>query len=249
MSRLVEGPASPGFQEGEAGPLAWSTGLPALDKMLDGIRSGDNIVWQFESVDDYRALVGPFAQSVLEARRPLVYFRFASHEPLIPDTLGAQVSRPNLAAGFEGFVTHVHREIEATGRHGAYVFDCLSELASLWSADQMLGNFFLLTCPRLHELESVSYFGLTRNYHASFAIRPVTETAEFLLDVFQHQQQRYVRPIKVQHRSPAARSTIHRWTGDQFQPLTDSAELADLLAFSGWPGLRGQSGRLLATDL
>ncbi len=241
MSRMVEGPASPGFQKGEAGPLAWSTGLPALDKMLDGIRSGDNIVWQFESVDDYRALVGPFAQSVLEARRPLVYFRFASHEPLIPDTLGAQVSRPNLSAGFEPFVTHVHREIEATGRHGAYVFDCLSELASLWSADQMLGNFFLLTCPRLHELECVSYFGLTRNYHASFAIRPVTETAEFLLDVFQHQQQRYVRPIKVQHRSPAARSTIHRWTGDQFQPLTDSAELADLLAFSGWPGLRADS--------
>ncbi|MCU0872468.1 MAG: PEP/pyruvate-binding domain-containing protein [Pirellulaceae bacterium] len=241
MPRLVEGRVLPESREGDAALISWSTGLPGLDRMLDGIQSGDNIVWQFDSVDDYGALVGPFAQSVLAARRPLIYFRFGAHEPLLPDTQGVRVSRPNPSAGFEGFVTQVHRDIEATGRHGAYVFDCLSELASLWSADQMLGNFFLLTCPRLHELQSVSYFGLTRNYHASFAIRPVTETAEFLLDVFQHQQQRYVRPIKVQHRSPAARSTIQRWTGDQFEPLTDSAELANLLAFSGWPGLRADS--------
>ncbi len=43
------------------------------------------------------------------------------------------------------------------------------ELASTWAADQMLGNFFLLTCPRLYDLETVTYFGIYRNHHASFA--------------------------------------------------------------------------------
>jgi hypothetical protein len=57
---------------------------------------------------------------------------------LLPEACGAQVVRPNLAAGFEGFVTQVHKAIDATGRPGVFVFDCLSELASLWSADQML---------------------------------------------------------------------------------------------------------------
>ena len=209
--------------------------------MLDGIRAGDNIVWQFEAVADYRALVGPFVRSALEAARPVVYFRFASHEPLLADEAGVQTVTSNPAAGFEGFVTRIHRAIEETGPQAACVFDGLSELASLWSADQMLGNFFLLTCPRLHELGNVSYFGLNRNYHASFALRPVTEKAEFLLDVFRHKGQRYVRPIKIQHRSSAARSTVRRWDGAEFHPVTDSAELADLMAYSGWPGLRADT--------
>lgn len=233
--------ALPSSREEDPASTTWSSGLPALDKVLDGIRSGDNIVWQFEAVEDYRALVGPFARSALAAGRSLVYVRFASHEPLLGDDERVRVERPNPAAGFEGFVTQVHKAIEATGERGVFIFDCLSELASLWSADQMLGNFFLLTCPRLHELGSVSYYGLTRNYHASFALRPVTETAQFLLDVFWHQQQRYLRPIKIQHRSPAARSTVHRWHEDEFHPVTDSAELADLMAFSGWPGLRADT--------
>jgi len=209
--------------------------------VLDGIRSGDNIVWQFEAVADYQALVGPFARAGLAAGRQVVYLRFASHEQLLPDDDRMRIERPNPAAGFEAFVTHVHKVIDAVGECGAFVFDCLSELASLWSADQMLGNFFLLTCPRLFEFGSVGYFGLTRNYHASFALRPVTETAQYLVDVFRHEQQRYVRPIKLQHRSPAARSVVHRWEGDEFCAVTDSAKLADLMAFSGWPGLRADT--------
>jgi len=215
--------------------------MPALDRLLDGVHAGDNIVWQVDAIDDYRALVGPFAGAALQAGRPLVYFRFASHETLLPEDCGAQIVKPNPAAGFEGFVMQVHSAIDATGRHGAYVFDCLSQLAALWSADQMLGNFFLLTCPRLHELGCVAYLGLYRNHHASFAMHPVTETAEFLLDVFRHEGQPYVRPIKVQHRSPASSCTIHRWNGDDFRPLMDSAEHADLMAFSGWPGLRADT--------
>ena len=57
--------------------------------------------------------------------------------------------------------------IEEASKHAIYVFDCLSELASIWRADQMLGNFFILTCPRLYDLETVTYFGIYRNHHAS----------------------------------------------------------------------------------
>jgi len=241
VSSIAGGPRVAGPHSSGAAAKAWSTGLSELDRMLDGLWPGDNIVWQIEALDDYRSLAGPFAQSARQAGRPLVYFRFASHEPVLADDCGAQLVRLNSAAGFEGFVTQVHRVLEATGRDAAYVFDCLSELASIWSADQMLGNFFLLTCPRFHDWGSVAYFGLYRNYHASFAMHPVTETAEFLLDVFRHQDQRYVRPIKVQHRSPASSCTIHRWQGDEFRPLTDSAELAELMAYSGWPGLRADT--------
>ena len=37
--------------------IQMSTGLPALDKILHGIRPGDNIVWQVDSIDNYLPLV------------------------------------------------------------------------------------------------------------------------------------------------------------------------------------------------
>jgi hypothetical protein len=69
-------------------------------------------------------------------------------------------------SGFEAFVDQVHSVIEAAGRETIYVFDCLSHLADVWLSDRMLGNFFRLTCPRLLDLDTVTYFGVFRNRHA-----------------------------------------------------------------------------------
>ncbi|MBL7039390.1 MAG: pyruvate, phosphate dikinase [Pirellulaceae bacterium] len=218
-----------------------TTGLPGLDKVLRDVMPGDNIVWQVDTVADYQTLVLPYARAAREASRRLIYFRFASHEKLIPDGFGAEIHALDPRLGFESFVTHVHQVIDNAGRHAIYVFDCLSELSSLWLADQMLGNFFLLTCPRLCDLETVTYFGILRNHHASFALNPIKETTQFLLDVFQHNGRMYVRPIKVQHRSPSLMNTVHVWQDEEFQPITSSVPLSEALASSQWPGLRADT--------
>ena len=126
---------------------SFTTGLPGLDRVLKGVMPGDNIVWQVDSVSDYRALVTPYVEAARSAGRRLVYFRFASHEPLLLEDSGVETYRPDPGLGFESFVAQVHKVIEDAGKHTVYVFDCLSELASVWAADQMLGNFFLLTLP------------------------------------------------------------------------------------------------------
>ncbi len=219
-------------------PAGFTTGLPGLDEVLKGVMPGDNIVWQVDDIAEYKALVEPYATAARDSGRRLIYFRFASHEALLPDDFGAEIHRPNPALGFESFVGSVHEVIEDAGMHAVYVFDCLSELASTWLADQMLGNFFVLTCPRLWDLETVTYFALYRHYHASFALNPITETTQFLLDVFKHKETLYVRPIKVQHRSTHSMNTIHAWEGDEFRPITNSTIISELLISSRWPGLR-----------
>ena len=218
-----------------------TTGLPGLDKVLRGVMPGDNIVWQVDSVCDYLALVSPYTEAAMRENRRLIYFRFASHEQLISEKPGVEIYRPDPELGFESFVGQVHRVIESAGKGAIYVFDCLSELASIWSADQMLGNFFLLTCPRLFDLETVTYFSVLRNHHASFALNPITQTTQFLLDVFRHEGKIYVRPIKVQHRSSHSMDTLHVWEGDEFRPITNSAVICEVLASSRWPGLRADS--------
>ena len=220
-----------------------TTGLSGLDEVLKGVMPGDNIVWQVETIADYKALVVPYVEAARRTRRRLIYFRFASHEQLISSDIGAEIHHPNPDLGFESFVTQVHSVIEEAGKGAIYVFDCLSELAAKWQSDQSLGNFFVLTCPRLYDLETVTYFALYRNYHATYGLAPITATTQFLLDVFRHEERLYIRPIKVQYRSTSAMNTIHVWEGDKFKPITNSAIIAEILTAARWPGLRA-SGRL-----
>ena len=51
--------------------FAPTTGLPRLDGVLHGVQPGDNIVWQFETLDQYRALVEPLSLiHISEPTRP-----------------------------------------------------------------------------------------------------------------------------------------------------------------------------------
>ena len=59
-------------------PFAPTTGLPGLDAVLSGVQRGDNIVWQIQALDEYEALVTPYAEAARRAGRRLIYFRFAT---------------------------------------------------------------------------------------------------------------------------------------------------------------------------
>ncbi len=218
-----------------SGPPDLTTGLPELDAVLCGVQRGDNIVWQIEALEDYQTLVTPFAEAALAAGRRLIYFRFAGHPPLLSR---GEIYYLNAAAGFDTFVGQVHSIIEAAGRDTCYVFDCLTDLADAWLSDRKMGNFFRLTCPRLWDLDTVTYFGVYRNRHAKPAMGVIANTTQFMIDVFRGRERLYLRPIKVQHRSAAAMNLIHAWeAAGGFRPVRDSGTVAEILASSRWPGL------------
>lgn len=219
-------------------PFAPTTGLPGLDAVMSGVAPGDNIVWQIQTLDEYLALVTPYAEAARDQGRPLIYFRFAAHPRLLPEDTHAEVQHPDPAAGFDAFVDQVHCVIEAAGTEAMYVFDCLSELAEAWQSDRMMANFFRLTCPRLFDLDTVTYFGIYRNTHSRPALALITETTQFLLDVFHCRGRHYIRPVKVRHGSSAVMNLIHAWEpGDRFRAVADSGTVSEILARSEWLGL------------
>ena len=67
-----------------------STGLAGLDRVFQGLMPGDNLVWQVESLHDFKPLVAPFCQAALAQGRKVIYFRFAAHEPLLPKLAGVR---------------------------------------------------------------------------------------------------------------------------------------------------------------
>ncbi len=214
-----------------------STGLPGLDQVLKGILPGDNIVWQVDTIGDYLAVVEPFCRAGVQAGRKVIYFRFASHPPVVSPDQGVEIHELDPAEGFETFIAKIHSVIESAGRGALYVFDCMSELAADWYSDSMLGNFFTLTCPYLFDLETVAYFALFRNYHSSRAIRPITETTQLFLELYRHAGTLYVHPLKVQLRYSPTMNMLHAWEGDELRPVTSSVLISSILASVNWSDL------------
>lgn len=225
--------------------LHLSTGLPGLDSMLKGLLAGDNVVWQVDTVDDYVPFVKPFYETAIKQGRRVTYFRFAKHPPLVPEgtpDIDVRVLKPE--AGFEMFITEIHKAIEQAGRGAYYIFDCLSELAVDWYSDRMVGNFFMLTCPYLYDLETVTYFALLRDYHSIHATMPIAETTQLLLDIFRHQDKLYVHPLKVQHRHSPTLHMLHVWEGEKFLPVTQSYVVSDVLSSAARSPLESAGSRI-----
>jgi pyruvate,water dikinase len=220
-----------------------STGLARLDRLLTGLIPGDNIVWQVASLEDYLPFVKPYCANALAKGKRLTYFRFAKHPPLVPAGAGAQVRELKPEAGFEAFVSGIHQTIEQAGQGGYYLFDMLSELAVDWYSDQMLGNFFMLTCPYLYDVGAIAYFGLLHGDHSSEAVGPISDTAQVLIDVFRHNGGLYVHPNKVQQRYSPTMYMLHVREGDDFRPVTQSATISEIMTSGLWPGLEGTSPR------
>ena len=155
-----------------------STGIPSLDEIIDFLRMGDNVVWQADSVEDYRRFVVPYVRRALADKRRVVYMRFAHHEALLAPHDGISVYRLEADAGFESFSSQVHGIITREGRDVFYVFDSLSDLLMAWATDLMIGNFFAITCPYLFELNTVAYFALLRGRHSFKTIARIRETTQ-----------------------------------------------------------------------
>ncbi len=216
-----------------------TTGLPGLDAVLDGIQPGDSIVWGVDRIEDYEHLVRPYEEAARRAGKRVVYFRFARHDPLFEVGAPVEIHHINPASGFERFVREVHTVIESCGSRAAYIFDSLSSLADVWFSDQALGNFFILTSPRLFEFQALTYFAIERDRHSIHAMEPIRRTTQFFLEVFTQDGNFYVRPIKVQYRSEDVMDTLHLEQGDgEFVPVEESATLAQILSTTRWPRLQ-----------
>jgi pyruvate,water dikinase len=222
-----------------------TSGIPALDKILLGIRPGDNVVWQVLTVEDYAELAEPFWKAALARDEQVVYFRFAQHAELVPLDSGAARVELDPERGFERFITAIHRVIAELGPRANYVFDMFSELVRDWYSERMLGNFFMLTCPYLYALDTVAYFAVLRNYHSYHAIQPIAETAQLLIRVHRYQGKIYIHPLKVDQRYSPTMHMIHAWEDDQFTPVTDSATTAEIVNSTRWPGLKSASYRMI----
>ncbi|MGA1979844.1 MAG: PEP/pyruvate-binding domain-containing protein [Sedimentisphaerales bacterium] len=210
---------------------AWaSTGLSGLDKLLCDLKKGDNVVWQVDSVDDYRHFLTPYVARALQDKRNIVYMRFAQHPPLVENQSNITIYQLDAGSGFESFSKQIHTIISKEGKETYYVFDCLSDLLSAWATDLMIGNFFLVTCPYLFELDTIAYFAILRNYHSFQTVARIRETTQLLLDAYNFDGSFYVHPLKVWNRYSPTMFLPHLQQGENFLPIASSVDASTVLS-------------------
>lgn len=214
-----------------------STGLTGLDTVLDYLRDGDNVVWQVDKIDDFRNFVTPFVTRAKQDGQKVLYMRFAKHKPLVQADSNVTIYNLDANSGFETFSMQVHNIISSEGKKRFYVFDCLSDLLNAWATDLMIGNFFMITCPYLFELETIGYFALLRNRHSFKTVARIRETTQLLLDVYNVEGNFYVHPLKVWKRYSPRMFLPHLQQADKFVPLINSVDATRLFAHVSEKGL------------
>jgi hypothetical protein len=206
-----------------------STGHRGLDTIIDRLRFGDSVVWQVDSLDDYRWVTQFFVTQALADSRDVHYIRFARHEPLINDP---RVTEHQLdpSEGFESFATDIHLLVTSQGAGACYVFDSFTDLQDFWHSDLMIMNLFRVTSPWLHELDTIAYFTLIRNSHTFSTTAGIREVTELLLDLYHIGDQTYVHPLKVFGRYSPSMFFPHLLTDEDAEAITSSEESARLFS-------------------
>mgnify|MGYP003586127531 CR=1 FL=1 len=214
------------------------SGIHALDEVVQGLRLGDNVVWQVDHLDDYVYFVKPLAAQAVREGRRCVYMRFAPHPPVLGPDSGFEVVELDPGPGFDPFSAEVHRVIEEHGKEAYYVFDNLSALVAEWATDELLANFFQVTCPFLFELDTVTYFALTRGKHAHGAVARIRDTTQLLVDVYHVKDQLYIHPLKVWDRYSPQMFLPHLVEGADWSPVFQSGDAAAVSSTASQSPLR-----------
>jgi len=205
------------------------SGLASLDKLLQGLRPGDNVVWQVDRLDDYPYFARAFAEQAIRDGFDCVYLRFAPHTAVLEPRPGLTIIRIDPGPGFDYFTGEVHRIIEERGRRVCYIFDNLSTLVEEWATDELLANFFQVTCPYLFEVDAVAYFTLRRGQHGHSTIARIRNTTQILVDIYHVGGNIYIQPLKVWDRCSSQMFLPHLITGNSWKPISRSGDAAEIL--------------------
>ena len=205
------------------------SGLPSLDEVLQGLLLGDNVVWQVDRLEDYPRFAVEFTEQAIGDGFDCVYLRFAPHSAILEPRAGLTIMKIDPSVGFDSFTGEVHRIIGERGSRVCYIFDNLSTLVEEWATDELLANFFKVTCPYIFEVGAVAYFAIRRGQHGHGAISHIRNTTQILIDVYHVGNDTYVQPLKVWGRYSPQMFLPHRITGNGWEPVSRSGDAARIL--------------------
>jgi transcriptional regulator with XRE-family HTH domain len=160
-----------------------TTGVPALDELIDGVRVGDNLVVLSDDAEVLAAVGRAFLDAV--AHGPTVLVRTeprATTPPTDVRLLDWQGPAGDDADRFRDALTDLVDADLAAGEGASFLIDSLTGVQDRWGATLALETF-LSTCPRLYRRGSVAMWLLDRDRHDRAFLDRLCEITQVVVDV------------------------------------------------------------------
>lgn len=166
-----------------------STGVPAIDDLIDGVRVGDNLVVRGRGGVGLDVVARNYAAR--RNGRSMVACTGGGSwpEPLADDITTIdllQQHSPTGAADDQAILAGVRSAIRAidqeVGPDSLFAFWTYTSLEQAWGPEMAL-QFFLWACPRLYRRGSVALWLLDVDQHAPGAQRRLVETTQVVVDL------------------------------------------------------------------
>ncbi len=207
------------------------SGMEGLDKKLDYIRTGENVVFRVKKLEHVRLFSNHFIREQIHEGRKVIYLRYGREEALAEEQEGLVIQKADPRAGFELFTLEVQKIMEKAESGALFLFDSLSELRDAWYSDLMMDNFIRVICPFIRERKSTAVYPIIRGTHSYDSISRIRESVQVFLDVFFSGACYYVTPLKVENRYHGEMFLTHRIDPDEsFHPMTYSTSLSHYYA-------------------
>lgn len=167
----------------------YSTGIPELDSLLEGVQPGDNVVFQLSDPELYHGLVERMVEWCQLNRRAVLYVR---GDGLLDDVFDAVPSAARFecasadASSGDG-PNALRRRLRAflsSQKAGAcYAFDGLAQVCRRYPHEEDIRAFYRDTCRYLHELGTVAYWWLEKGQQSPETIAAIRDCAQVFLHI------------------------------------------------------------------
>jgi transcriptional regulator with XRE-family HTH domain len=200
-----------------------STGVAELDRALDGLYWGDNVVWVWEGAE--ASSQGLFYDAIARRREDFgragyvvavsdpaeVKARWPWIEILDARKGGPLTSPRSLLEAIRAFAVHARRPL--------LLFDSLEPLCSRWGM-RTAGDFFGRCCPMLLDLGAIAYWSVPGASHYRTLHREIEQITQCVIVVGEGR----IRISKAEGRPPGVQGQLFRYAVQDGTPRLQPAQ-------------------------
>ena len=92
-----------------------------------------------------------------------------------------------------------HDRLDGTVR---FIFESLTGMQDLWGGEDQLVSFYVRTCPRLYDLNTIAYWLIEKEAHSGKLRAQINQIAQVVVDLAVQRGKTSLRIIKAENRSP-----------------------------------------------
>ena len=164
----------------------WSSGIDDLDELLNGLFTGDNVVWVADRsrAGQLTAIVDPFLLQGAKDRVSCSYVRAADKVGRSARSKAAPVRTFDARRGAFADPVALEQALVEQERAspGRVVFDDLDAMVERWGRDRTLG-FFTRVCPQLFDIGSLAYWTGTKAKVGGRLLDQITKATQCVLEL------------------------------------------------------------------